>query len=123
MPITIEQTKKLYRAFYERILELHVDGEFKNNLINFTNKARTKEWRGLVLLDYTNIEQMISALKNKDFEYEWISKNKASLIKHQGIRNALITMNPKTDCVFACSLSLGPQRLYIDCIKIKNING
>lgn len=124
MPLTIEQTKRLYNALYERIVELHFDDEeFKNKLKMFTSRQRSKGWKGMILLDYTNIDQMISAVKNKNFEYEWIPKNKASMIKHQGIRSAVTMMNPKTDCVLTCSLSMSLQHLYINCVKIKNIDG
>lgn len=120
MPLTVEQIKRLYHAFYDRIIELH-NTELKNNLINFTKHARNKGRKGIVMLDYVNIDSMIDAVKNKDFKYEWISRNKAAKIKHIGMRNALITMNPSNDCVLVCSLSISLKHLYINCIKFLDI--
>ena len=120
MSLTIDQQKELYNKLYDRIIELH-SNEYKNDLNQFTNHARSKGWKGIVLLDYTNIKDMIQSVKNKMFLYQWIPINDARKIGHSGVSAALMTMNGKRDCVLVCSLSLSLKHLYINCIKYKDI--
>ncbi|XWV26298.1 putative orfan [Tupanvirus soda lake] len=120
MTLTIDQQKNLYNGLYDHIIDLHTM-EYKSQLKNFTQYAREKGWKGIVLLDYTNIKDMIQAVKNKDFGYQWIPEREARKIKHGGIPHALLTMKPHSDCVLVCSLSLSEKHLYVNCIKITNI--
>ncbi len=120
MPLSIEQQKTLNDALYDHILELH-SGELQKDLVLFTKNARVNKKKGIVLLDYLNIDDMINSVKNKNFEYQWISETKAKKIKHAGIRSALITMKSNQDCVFVCSLSISQKHLYINCAKFRDI--
>ena len=122
MALSMEQQKELYNKLYELIIELHSNGEYRNELKKITQDHRIKGHKGIVLLDYTNITDMIAAVKNKSFYYEWIPKNEAFKIKHSGISQAITFMNPCKDCVFVCSLSLSLKHLYINCTKIKDID-
>jgi hypothetical protein len=121
MLMTLEQQKNLYDGLYEHIVSLHTT-TFKKNLGEFTQYARSKGWKGIVLLDYYNIKDMIESVKTKTFTYQWISKNDAQRIRHNGISPAIASMNPKNDCVFVCSLSISLKHLYVNCIKFKDLD-
>ena len=101
-------------------VEFHT-GELRQELKEFTKEMRKNGYKGMVMLDYTDIKDMIAAVKNKNFIYEWIPQNEASRIKHYGIREAMASMNTGRDCVFVCSLVLGVKHLYVNCIKIRDI--
>ena len=118
--LTIDQQKILYNKLYERIIDLHVS-EFKKDLNEFTKNYRNKKYKGIVLLDYINIKDMILSVKNKNFVYQWVSKNDAQHIKYGAINKALLSMDPKTDCILACSLTFSLEHLYVNCVKIKDI--
>jgi len=120
MSLSIDQQKKLYNKLYDYIIDLHC-GEFKKQLVIFTEFEREKGLKGIILLDYTNIKDMIASVKNKDFNYQWIPKNEASKIRHSGIPESLATANPKKDCIFVCSLSLSLKHLYVNCVKFRDI--
>lgn len=120
MSLSIEQQKELYNGLCNYIIELHYK-ELKNNLKNFTENFRSKGFKGVVLIDFFNTKDMVESVKNKNFNYQWIPRNDAMKIKHNGIQNALNTMNPTKDCVLVCSLSLSQKHLYINCIKYKDI--
>jgi len=126
LTLTIDQQKELYLGLYDHIVNLHVDinthGDiFKNDLISFTKEFRHRKYKGIVLLDYTNITDMIGAVKNKKFNYQWVKRDEAMTINHRGVTQALTTMNPTSDCVLVCSLSLSLKHLYINCVKIRNL--
>ena len=118
--LSIDQQKQLYNALYDRIIDLHMV-EYRNDLKFFTEEMRNKGRKGIVLLDYTNIKDMIDAVKNKKFFYEWVPQNDASKIKYNGVRDAMITMNASRDCVLVCSLVLSVKHLYVNCVKIRDI--
>lgn len=120
MSLTIDQQKQLYDGLCDRIIELHLN-KFKNELRKFTNNMRNRGQKGVVLVSYTNITDMIMSVKNNTFFYEWVPKEDALKIKHVGITNAIMMMDPKKDCVVACSLSLSLKHLYVNCFKIKDI--
>ena len=119
--LSIEQQKRLYSSLYDIIIEMH-SKELKNELRIYTQTQRLKGSKGIILLDYTNVKDMIDAVKNKSFFYEWIPKNDALKIKHAGIPSAILSMNPCKDCVLVCSLSLSLKHLYVDCMKFKDID-
>lgn len=121
MSLTIEQQKELYDKLYDRIIDIH-SVEFKNELIKYTEDARTRGSKGILLIDYSNITDMIQSVKTKSFNYEWISQKDAAKIKHTGLQNALLTMNTKRDCVLVCSLSISLKHLYINCVKFRDVN-
>jgi hypothetical protein len=120
MSLTIDQQKSLYDGFYDHIIDLH-STQFKNDLKEFTEYARNKGWKGIVLLDYTNIKDMIQSVKHKYFQYKWIPEKDARKIKHANIPQALMTMRPHKDCIFVCSLSLSEKHLYVNCVKFMDI--
>jgi hypothetical protein len=121
MSLTITQQKQLYEGLYDRIIDLHSITR-KNALKEFTEYHRNKNHKGIVLLDYSNVKDMIESVKSQNFNYQWIPKNEASKIRHSSIPHAMLTMNAKTDCILVCSLSLNMQHLYIDCMKFKDID-
>lgn len=121
MSLTIEQQKRLYDRLNEKIIELH-SGELKPELAKFTEEYRAKGQKGIVLIDYINITNMISSVKNKSFFYEWVPRAEAEQLKHRGISSALMSMNATNDCVFVCSLTLSLKHLYINCVKLKDVH-
>ncbi len=118
--LTMEQQKALYLGLYDRVIDLH-SGIFKPELKKYTDIYRTDRTKGIILLDYTSIQEMIESVKNKNFYYQWVSENDAKKIKYAGISAALLTMNAGRDCVLVCSLSLGPKHIYVNCTKFKDI--
>ena len=118
--LTISQQKEIYDNLYDHIIDLH-SLSLKEDLKNFTKDYREKRHKGIVLLSYSSTKDMIDAVKNKTFFYDWIPKNDAVKLKHSAIPNALITMNSKTDCIFVCSLELSAKHFYINCMKFKDI--
>lgn len=117
MPLSIDQTKQLYNALCQRIVELH-NNEIKNNIIEFTKNAREKKWIGTVMINVTSIDELIFDIKNKKFDYTWMPKNKAIKIKHDGLRHALLNHNPKNECIITFSIMLEKNHMYINCFKI-----
>lgn len=120
MSLSVHQQKQLYDRLYQRIVELHTD-DFKNDIKIFSEEFRNKNLKGIILLNYYSIKEMVESVKTKNFNYEWIPKNEAKLMQHNGITSALVTMNAKSDCVLCCSLVLNSKHLYINCTKMKDI--
>jgi len=127
MSLTIAQQKKLYDGYFDHITDIHLQ-EFKKDLCEFTINTRSRGEKGIVLLDYTSIKDMILLIKQKLYLYKWIPHVDATKIKSAGVREALLTVNPKTDCILVCSLQVFDEtskqsntHLYINCVKFKNI--
>ena len=120
MSLTIPQQKQLYENLYDHILDIH-SNSLKHDLNDFTKQYRKRGLKGIVLLDYSNIKDMIDSVKNKNYQYEWVKQGDALKIKHAGIPSALITMNSRKDCILVCSLSLNPKHLYVNCVKFRDI--
>lgn len=116
--LTSDQQKQLYNAYYDYIMDLHIT-ELKQDLIKFF--LEQKGSKGLVSISYTDIKDMIASVKNKNFSYAWIDKTDALKLKHPGIKQAVTSANPKTDCVLAISLVVGKGHYYVNCTKIKNL--
>lgn len=119
MSLTIDQQKRLFDEFYDYITDLHTSD--MQSLKLFTLEHRKKNQKGVVLLEYYSIKEMIQSVKNKDFQYQWIPKVEVNRIQHNAIPTAVATMNPKKDCIFVCSLLLEKNHQYVNLCKIKDL--
>lgn len=122
MSLSVPQQKQLFESLYDHIIDSH-SVKLKEDLSEFTKSYRSRGLKGIVLLDYLNIKDMIDAVKNENYQYEWVKQSDATKIKHAAIPSALITMNSRKDCILVCSLSLSAKHLYVDCVKFRDISG
>lgn len=120
MSLTIDQQKRLFDEFYDYITDLHVSN--MQDLKQFTFDYRNKNQKGVVLLEYYSIKEMIQSVKNKDFQYQWVSRDEIGRINHNAIPSALASMSPKKDCIFVCSLLLEKNHQYVNLCKMKDLD-
>jgi|SRR5579872_4391645 len=120
LTLTQDQQRDLYAKLFECIGDLH-QGQLKNDLAIFTKEYRLKKQKGIVLLHYADTKEMIQSVKNKWFWYSWVPKNEVVKYNHSGVNQAIAQMDPKSDCVLACSLEFSKKHLHMNCYKVKNV--
>ena len=101
-----EQQKLLFDRIFYKMKDLHSEDPYDTKLKEFISDKQFRKWKGFVLLNYTCIEDMITSLREKKFNYEWVKVEQAKSYRLANIPYAVASMNTKTDCVFVCRLEL-----------------
>jgi hypothetical protein len=112
------QTRQLFLELSDHISDVHLD-KLKKDLSEVTHDRRMNREKGVLMLHFKSIKDMILCIKKEVFLYQWVTKSEANGYKHNGIDAALNEMNPSTECILVCSIEISKKHMCMSCYRIK----